>query len=98
VLRSGRDRPYEGERVDSRGDGEVMRLPQGFIVELLEPWAVTVALERTVQALDALWLPLDGTAARYLAFAAKGLTARRLENIAMGRGRGHSHVQRGDGE
>jgi len=74
-----------------------MFLEQGFVVELGEPWAVTVALE-AVRPLGALRLILDGIAVRCLARPATVLTARQHEKMAMSGGRRYSHVQCGEGE
>jgi len=51
-----------------------------------------------MQALNTLWLPLDGTATRYLVIPATDLTARRVSDIAMCRGRSHGHVQHSEGK
>ena len=94
----GMERPRESERVDIWSDRVEVWLPYGVIVELAEPWAVAIALERALQPVDALWLISDGTAARYLSGPATGLTARWIDDIAMRGGGRHGHVQRSEGE
>ena len=91
------ERPREGEKGTRLDRAEKIR-PQGFVVELGESRAFAVARERALRRLDALRLPPDVTAARYRDIPAKGLTALRLADKAVGGGGRHSHVERGEGE